>query len=230
MRTPGADRELAAGFLFSERVLKVQDDLGAIEYCRDVSASHPENVINVTLTGQSALELESAMATRRQVIGNASCGMCGRLTIDSLAVDCPPIEDAPTIDASLIALMPDRLRGQQAVFAETGGLHGAGLFTAAGQLTDMAEDVGRHNAVDKVVGRMIMREALPLADAVLFVSGRTSFEIVQKAWLAGIPCVASVSAPSSLAIELAERAGMTLIGFVRPGGLNVYTHEHRIRS
>ncbi len=225
MRTPGADIELAAGFLFAERVLKSADDLGAIAHCTDPEASHRENIVDVTLTGASAEALDAALGSRRQVVTNSSCGVCGRLSIESLAIDCPRIETPWTVSPGVIASFPSRLRARQRVFDQTGGLHAAGLFTAEGALTDLAEDVGRHNAVDKVIGRLILREALPSGGTVLFVSGRTSFEIVQKAWLAGIPCVASVSAPSSLAIELAASAGITLIGFVRDGGFNLYTGE-----
>jgi FdhD protein len=137
----------------------------------------------------------------------------------------PRIDARPGVSPGIIALLPGRLRERQAVFEQTGGLHAAGLFRADGALLELAEDVGRHNAVDKVIGRLILRDALPASGTVLFVSGRTSFEIVQKAWLAGIPCIASVSAPSSLAIELAATAGITLIGFVRDGGFNVYAGE-----
>ncbi len=154
--------------------------------------------------------------------------MCGRLTIDSLRVEAPFIRVAWHVPAATLVQLPDRLRASQRVFDETGGLHAAGLFTADGRLEDMAEDVGRHNAVDKVIGRMLMRERLPLADHLLFVSGRTSFEIVQKAFLAGIPIVAAVSAPSSLAIELAADGGITLVGFLRGTSFNVYAHAERI--
>lgn len=223
MRTPGADRELAAGFLFSEGVLKDPDDLGAIAWCTDPAASHPENVVTVTLTGPSARALADALASRRQVVANSSCGVCGRASIEALTVGRPAAVSAFRPSAQVIAGLSAALRARQAIFTRTGGLHAAGLFDAAGALLDSAEDVGRHNAVDKVIGRRILREALPACDTILFVSGRTSFEIVQKAWLAGIPCVASVSAPSSLAVDLAREAGMTLLGFVREGGFNIYT-------
>lgn len=228
MRTPGRDRELAAGFLLSEGVLRRPDDLGTIEHCADPAADHPENIVNVTLAGESAETIGRVLANRRQVTMNSSCGLCGRLTIESLGADAPPIDGPCTIDAPVMASLPDRLRAAQAVFDETGGLHAAGLFTAAGELVEIAEDVGRHNAVDKVVGRMLMLEALPLATSVLFVSGRTSYEIVQKALLAGVPIVGAVSAPSSLAVDLAVECGITLAGFVRGGGFNVYAHEERI--
>jgi FdhD protein len=226
MRTPGADRELAAGFLFAERVVTEADDLGTIEYCRDADSVSP-NIVNVTLANMSAERLEQLLAGRREVIANSSCGLCGRLTIESLRSDVAPLAYGSRASSSIVSL-PQRLRSAQPVFDETGGIHAAGLFDADGALTASAEDVGRHNAVDKVVGRMLMQEALPLSSHTLFVSGRTSFEIVQKAWFAGVPIVASVSAPSSLAIELAREAGITLVGFVRDGSFNIYSHPERI--
>jgi FdhD protein len=228
MRTPGADRELAAGFLLAERVLVTPDDLGTIEYCTDPSAEHPENIINATIATGSAETLERLLADRRQVTTNSSCGLCGRLTIESLRTDAPPVTSTWTIDAATLVAVPNRLRSAQKVFEETGGLHAAGLFTSDGRLEAMAEDVGRHNAVDKVVGRMLMQDRLPLSNYLLFVSGRTSYEIVQKAFLAGIPIVAAVSAPSSLAIDLAQECGLTLVGFLRGQDFNVYAHPERI--
>jgi FdhD protein len=259
MRTPGADRELAAGFLLAERVIREADDLGTIEHCVDFRDGPPEtnadgppesnadgppegghyvrwrgsdgsgsNVVNVTLTDASADMLERLLGDRRNVQTNSSCGLCGRRTIESLAADVPPIRTAATTTAPVVASLPQRLRVAQTVFDETGGLHAAGLFTTAGELVDVAEDVGRHNAVDKIVGRMLMRERLPLSDHVLFVSGRTSFEIVQKALVAGIPILAAVSAPSSLAVDLAIACGITLIGFVRGDTFNIYAHPERI--
>jgi len=244
MRTPGADRELAAGFLLAEQVIRSADDLGTIEYCTDQqsrnapgkgngfsaigarSAAGSSNVVNVTLMDHE--RVERALVDRRQVTTNASCGMCGRLTIESLMTHLPPIDAAWTMDAAAIVALPARLRAAQAAFDETGGLHAAGLFAADGRLIDTAEDVGRHNAVDKVIGRMLLREQLPLSAHALCVSGRTSFEIVQKAAIAGIPLVAAVSAPSSLAIDLARESGVTLVGFVRDEGFNIYAHAHRI--
>ena len=228
MRTPGADRELAAGFLLAEGVLKSADDLGTIEYCQDPKADHPENIINATLVNGSAESLDRFLAGRRNVTTNSSCGMCGRLSIDSLKTNLPPLVVPWTVPAATILGLPDRLRTAQSVFEATGGLHAAGLFTREGALETIAEDVGRHNAVDKVIGRMVMQERLPLTGMMLFVSGRTSFEIVQKAAVAGVPILAAVSAPSSLAIDLAERAGITLIGFIRGDSFNVYTGAHRI--
>ena len=263
MRTPGADRELAAGFLLAERVLRSADDLGTIEHCRDGlneirlkpdptdrprSTSRPdptgrpdstgapvgdeagvsENVINVTLAGRSSVDLDRLLANRRETMTTAACGLCGRLTIESLKTDTPPLPPGGRMPAAVVSTLPLRLRDAQAVFDETGGLHAAGLFTHEGELSAIAEDVGRHNAVDKIVGRMLMRDALPLSRHALLVSGRTSFEIVQKALVAGIPVVASVSAPSSLAIDLAREAGVTLVGFVRGDTFNIYAHAERI--
>jgi FdhD protein len=229
MRTPGADRELAAGFLFAERVLTSSDDLGTIEYCTDPAATHPENIVNVTLADVTPTKIEQMLADRRQVMTNSSCGLCGRLTIESLQTEGAPLDQSWSVSRSVLLSFPDSLRAAQRTFDATGGLHAAGLFTAEGELDDLAEDVGRHNAVDKVIGRALMREALPLSDRVLFVSGRTSFEIVQKTFLAGIPVLVSVSAPSTLAIDLALETGMTLVGFVRGDSFNVYAHPERVR-
>jgi FdhD protein len=235
MRTPGADRELAAGFLLAERVIADAGDIRTIEYLtdgRDGAARGPENgagnVVNVILAGASARALDRVLADRRQVTTNSSCGLCGRLTIDSLRADAPPLECTWTVDRQTLAGLPNRLRAAQAVFDETGGLHAAGLFSAEGRVEQVAEDVGRHNAVDKVIGRMLIDGRLPLGTSLLFVSGRTSYEIVQKAFLAGIPIVGAVSAPSTLAIDLAREAGVTLVGFVRGDSFNIYAHPDRI--
>ena len=237
MRTPGADLALTAGFLLAERVLKSVDDLVTIEHCRDPvrpkadragEEIHPENIVNVTLAGESIADLDQAIAGRRQVVGNSSCGLCGRLTIASLKTDVAPLAFDRSVSPAVIARLPDRLGETQAVFEETGGLHAAGLFTVDGALETVAEDIGRHNAVDKVIGRMVIADRLPLSDRILFVSGRTSFEIVQKAALAGIPIVGAVSAASSLAVELALEIGITLIGFARGGRFNIYSHPERV--
>jgi FdhD protein len=160
---------------------------------------------------------------------NSSCGMCGRRTLESLTIDGPPLASRWTVDADTIVRLPHVLRDAQRAFAETGGLHAAGVFDTAGALQLSAEDVGRHNAVDKLLGRLLMSGRLPLEDSLLFVSGRSSFEIVQKAYLGGLPLIAAVSAPSSLAIDLANRAGITLLGFVRGDRFNVYTHPGRVK-
>jgi FdhD protein len=228
MRTPGSDRELAAGFLLAEGVLKDADDLGAIEYCTDPKADHPENIVNASLTNQSGETLDRLLAERRNVTTNSSCGLCGRLTIDSLRTDAPPLSAAWTIAASTLVDIPDRLRRGQAVFKSTGGLHAAGLFTREGRLETIAEDVGRHNAVDKLVGAAFLDGRIPLPDNILMLSGRISFELVQKALMAGIPIVAAVGAASSLAIETALHFGLTLAGFVRGERYNVYSGQDRL--
>ncbi len=168
--------------------------------------------------------------SRRRVDVNAACGLCGRISVDSIDIDRSPLEARWSVASRTIAALPERLRQSQHVFGDTGGLHAAGLFDRRGALIAAAEDVGRHNAVDKVVGRQLRAGGLPLEDAMLVVSGRLAFEIVQKALLAGVPLVAAVSAPSSLAVDLAEAAGITLVGFVREGGFNVYAHPGRIGS
>ena len=229
MRTPGADRELAAGFLFSEGVISSYDDIGAVEHCRH--PEHPEhhNVVDVYLLDAAATAVEEHLAERRRVLTTSSCGLCGRATIDSLRVRAAPLDRRFCMEADVAAELPALLRRRQSAFDSTGGLHAAGLFTAGGECVGSAEDVGRHNAVDKIVGHMLLQERLPAGDVALAVSGRTSFEILQKAWLAGIELVCAVSAPSSLAIDLAESAGITLLGFTRHGGFNIYSHPERIR-
>jgi FdhD protein len=230
MRTPGADRDLAAGFLLAEDVIRSADEIGAIEYCEDVTDEGRDNTINVSVIGGAIERLGARLGERRQVMMTASCGLCGRRTIESLQARIAAVGGNWTIAASVIAALPDRLRQTQAVFESTGGLHAAGLFDRSGTLQVSAEDVGRHNAVDKIVGRTLLAGQHPLDQSVLLVSGRTSFELVQKALLAGIPMIAAVSAPSSLAVDLAEQSGMTLCGFVRGPRFNIYAHPHRISN
>ena len=228
MRTPGDDRALAAGFLLSEGVVTSLEDVGAIEHCRH--PQHPEvhNVVDVYLLGEAAAALEERLALRRQVLTTSSCGMCGRVSIESLQHRAVPLERTWTMDPVVAASLPSRLRGRQRTFDVTGGLHAAALFTPDGVCEAAAEDVGRHSAVDKVIGSMLLEDRLPLSGVALAVSGRTSFEILQKAWLAGIGLVCAVSAPSSLAIEVAQEAGITLLGFARDGGFNIYAHPERV--
>ena len=223
MRTPGADADLAAGFLFTEGVVRTAGDIVRID------VGQASDVVDVALAAERAAIVPDLLAGRRQVAMNSSCGMCGRRNLESLNVDSPPLAVRWQVAAATIAQLPDRLRGAQHAFAETGGLHAAGVFDTAGVLQLSAEDVGRHNAVDKLLGRLLMAGRLPLEDALLFVSGRSSFEIVQKAFLGGLPLIAAVSAPSSLAIQLADEAGITLLGFVRGDRFNVYTHPERVR-
>jgi FdhD protein len=226
MRTPGADRDLTAGFLFAERVIRSREDVAELRVRGGPPAGEAHNIVDVRL---SASAPKPAAAPRR-VTSNASCGVCGRQSIDAMTEGVPPVAARWTLSAATLGTLPDRLRAQQAAFDETGGLHAAGLFAPDGELASVAEDVGRHNAVDKVVGRALLDGRVPLSDRVLLVSGRVSFEIVQKALLGGMPIVAAVSAPSTLAIDLAREAGITLVGFLRDGRGNVYTHPDRIAA
>ena len=223
MRTPGGDYELAAGFLFTEGLMRPQD-LRRVAYCDDLDAAEQRyNVVTVTLNRRF-----DPAALRRNFYATSSCGICGKAALDDIQVHCAPVGPGPTVTAAVVSSLPDKLRAKQKVFDRTGGLHAAGLFTAGGDLVSLREDVGRHNAVDKVIGEQLMAGGLPLAAHILQVSGRVSFELVQKAAMAGIPILSAVGAPSSLAVEAGERFGMTVIGFVRDGRLNVYTHPERL--
>ena len=230
LRTPGDDEELAAGFVLTEGLVKHSSDIDRIVVVEDVAPSARGNVVDVRLVKSAAGRTRSAVSklTHRPSFITSACGVCGRGTIDAISRRAAPLADGRSIPASRITAFPDRLRAAQAVFAETGGLHAAGLFDFAGNLLVAREDVGRHNAVDKVVGYGALRGQLPFSDTALLVSGRAGFEIVLKAWIAGIPVVASVSAPSHLAVQLAEEADMTLIGFLRGGCFTVYHGRHRI--
>jgi FdhD protein len=228
MRTPGADRELAAGFLLAEDVIRSSDELLTIEACEDTTEEGRGNTLSVTVAGDAVDRLSRRLGERRQVMMTSSCGLCGRRTIETLRARVSTVDGDWTIDADVVRALPARLREAQRVFETTGGLHAAGLFDRDGTLRHVAEDVGRHNAVDKIVGRRLMEDAIPLSDGMLLVSGRTSFELVQKALLAGIPFIAAVSAPSSLAIELAVASRITLCGFLRGEQFNVYAHDWRI--
>jgi FdhD protein len=229
MRTPGHDLELALGFLVAEGVIRGGDQVRSAVHCpdaaRDADGRPTHNVVDVTLAPGVP-----APARERQRQVSSSCGICGTESIDAVRTRSPYdlAADALTVDPALVADLPRRLREAQRAFESTGGLHAAGLFDADGELVCLREDVGRHNAVDKVVGWALGQERLPLAGHVLQVSGRASFELVQKAWMAGCPLLAAVSAPSSLAADLAEEAGMTLIGFSRGTSFNLYVGEHRL--
>jgi FdhD protein len=225
MRTPGCDAELAVGFLVSEGLLDLPDLVGLTVEVGDPSGvAVPENEMVVRI--RRAFDRASIPA--RAFIASASCGICGKASLDDVAVRCAPLPPGPRVDAAVIAALPDRLRTGQALFEQTGGLHAAGLFDAAGTLLAVREDVGRHNALDKLIGAAALAGSLPLGDRVLAVSGRASFEIVQKAAVAGIPVVAAGKAPTDLAVSAAERLGLTLVGFVRGGGFNVYAGEERV--
>jgi FdhD protein len=228
MRTPNADRELAAGFLLSEQIVTAPGDVAEMRYCTDADGRDTANVLNIWLQGDATARAQRALAGRRHVTANSACGVCGRRSIEDLLTGRRSVDAKSDVKRTIIASLPDTLRAAQPTFDRTGGLHAAGLFTTEGCLRRIAEDVGRHNAVDKVIGASLFADDVPLGDTVLFVSGRTSCDIVQKAVVAGIPIVASVSAPSSLAIELAREAGVTLIGFVRSAGFNIYTGHERV--
>jgi FdhD protein len=230
MRTPGDDRALAAGFLFAERIIRAADDIGAVEHCRHPDRSEAHHVVDVFIAGERARDVDRHLEGRRRVVANSSCGVCGRASIAELRAELTPLTAAWTVRPAMISALPDALRARQSRFDETGGLHAAGLFDLDGTCLRSCEDVGRHNAVDKAVGYMLLEDRMPLSDAILMVSGRVSFEIVQKAWTAGIPVLAAVSAPTSLAIDLAREAGITLLAFVRGQSFNIYTHEQRIEA
>jgi FdhD protein len=221
MRTPGADADLVAGFLLSEGVIRSADDLHRLD------RPDADGVLNAVLSRSRAEILPDLLEGRRNVAQNSSCGMCGRRTLESLEIDRPPLAVEWHLDPTVLAGLPAALRRAQHAFDETGGLHAAGLFDLDGRLQSSAEDVGRHNAVDKLLGRALMAGQLPLSRSALVVSGRSSFEIVQKAFIGAIPLVAAVSAPSSLAVDLAHRTGITLLGFVRDDRFNIYTHPSR---
>jgi FdhD protein len=253
MRTPGDDIDLAAGFLVSEGVVTSPEDIAGITICSGERCGHAEhgapdhgapdhgapdhgapdhgaagNIADVTLRPGLALRPE----LRRNFMTTSACGVCGKASIADLAAttDLDLSADRTRVTSAVLAGLPDVLRAAQRVFDRTGGLHAAGLFTADGDLLAVREDVGRHNAVDKIVGWALRTGRLPLSGCVLLVSGRASFELVQKAALAGIPVLAAVSAPSSLAADLAQEAGLTLVGFLRGGSMNVYTGRDRVRT
>jgi FdhD protein len=226
MRTPGHDLELAAGFLLTEGVITSYDQLAGVKACGPV-VDGLRNTVKAELKPGVSVD---AVRLERHFYTTSSCGVCGKSSLEALRVtDRPPLPPGtPALAPALIHTLPDRLREAQAVFEATGGLHAAALFDATGTLIALREDVGRHNAVDKLIGAMAAARRLPLSEAWLFVSGRASFELVQKALVAGIPAMAAVGAPSSLAVSLADDAGMTLLGFVRQGRFNVYTGASRV--
>jgi FdhD protein len=233
MRTPGDDLELAAGFLVSEAVVRSPADIAEIRLCDGTACGHAGhdglgNIADVTLAGGVTI----TPGARRNFLTTSACGVCGKTSIQDICVlpQAAVAADPARFSPAVLAALPGRLRQAQRVFARTGGLHAAGLFTADGRLMAVREDVGRHNAVDKVVGWALLGGRLPLAGCVLLVSGRASFELVQKAVLAGIPLLAAVSAPSSLAVDLAGEAGLTLVGFLRGPAMNVYTGAHRLAA
>ena len=227
MRTPGHDPELACGFLYSEGLLKVRSDVVEVAACQTGDNSQLGNVLNIFVAPKLEVDFESLT---RHTFASSSCGLCGKASVDSVHQHFAPINSKATLDPNIILRLPDILRAAQESFSKTGGLHAAGLFDLKGNLLAIREDVGRHNAVDKVIGWAFLNRHLPLSRRLLFVSGRTSFEIMQKSLAAQIPIVAAVSAPSSLAVEFARESSQTLIGFVRGNSFNVYSRPERLKS
>jgi len=224
MRTPGYEDELAIGFLTSEGLIRDNEILG-VKYGDPGVMAEPDDSVLVRL----ARRFDPSTVAQRNFVATASCGICGKASIDDVAVRCEPLpRGLPVVARSVIISLPDRLREAQAAFDRTGGLHAAGLFETDGRLVAVREDVGRHNALDKLIGSRGRARELPLWDRILMVSGRVSFEIVQKAAVAGVAVVCAVSAPSDLAVRLADRLGVTLVGFLRGDGFNVYSHDGRI--
>jgi FdhD protein len=236
MRTPGADAQLAAGFLYAEGIIRSADDLGTLSHCGRVGDEGYGNVLDVIPAPGTRLDLERVQATRRGTLTTSACGVCGRRSVDDLLTLVSPLNVVERIPRRLVAASPELLRAAQATFSRTGGTHAAAILAVDGSTLAAHEDVGRHNAVDKVVGTLLLAGRLgsprsPLASlppAVLVVSGRSSFELVQKTAMARIPVLASVGAASTLAIDLASRAGVTLAAFVRSGTFNVYSHPERL--
>jgi len=237
MRTPGEDGDLALGFLYAEGIIESAADVGSVAHCGRPGSEGFGNVVEVTPGPGATLEWERVEASRRGTITTAACGVCGRRSIDDLLTVCTPLPDGPAVSRGAVERAVEGMRGAQSVFERTGGTHAAAVHTAAGERLLSREDVGRHNAVDKVVGALLKQRLVgggaapgPGSPAILAVSGRASFEIVQKAMRARIPVVASVSAPTSLAVDLAVRAGLTLLGFVRGQRVNVYAHPARLEA
>lgn len=223
MRTPGYDGELAAGFLLTEGLIPGREVISSMSHCQDAGVLHRENILNVFLTESGAEEFQ--FPSERGPV-NVSCGLCGKTSIEAVHQQFPPLEQVIGVDSRILATLPEKLSGSQAVFSKTGGLHAAALFDFNGELIVLREDIGRHNAVDKVIGHQLLAGALPLKERILVVSGRASFEILQKALAARIPVIAAVSAPSSLAVEFARENRQTLVGFLRGESMNFYTEPY----
>jgi FdhD protein len=230
MRTPGADFELAAGFLYGEGIVSSPEDVKKISYCvdPDLDAEQQYNIVNVELRGDRDYDLRSL---ERHFYTTSACGVCGKASLEQLELrGCPVIPSGPEVSAEVVISLPEKLREAQGLFEATGGLHAAALFDAEGDLVALREDVGRHNATDKLVGWAFLEGRLPLSGQIVMVSGRSSFEILQKSLTAGVPIVCAVSAPSSLAVDVARQFGMTLVGFLRGTRFNVYSGYERIHG
>jgi FdhD protein len=224
MRTPGHEAELAVGFLRTEGLIGGAGDVRNVEFGDPGALNRPDDTVIVRLTKP----FDASAVAERHFVATASCGICGKASLDEIAVRAAEIPPGPVVGRAVVLGLPDALRAAQAVFEKTGGLHAAGLFTPDGELVAIREDVGRHNALDKLVGSQLLAGRGPLNDRILMVSGRVSFEIVQKAAVAGIPILCAVSAPSDLAVEAATRLGVTLVGFLRDDGFNLYANDARI--
>ena len=230
MRTPGADFELAAGFLYGEGIVSSPEDILKISYCvsTDLGVEQQYNIVNVELRGDRSYDLRSL---ERHFYTTSACGVCGKASLDQLELrGCPVISPGPEVAAQTIYALPNKLREAQGLFEATGGLHAAALFDASGELVALKEDVGRHNATDKLIGWALLEERLPLSNHLVMVSGRSSFEILQKCLAAGVPIVCAISAPSSLAVDVAQQFGITLVGFLRGNKFNVYSGFDRIST
>lgn len=226
MRTPGHDKELALGFLFTEGIINSFDDVSSIEYCQTVKTEEAENVVRVELRPTIQLDADKLS---RHFYTTSSCGVCGKSSIDAVQVPIQPLKDHfQKVDSKVVCQLPKLLEDAQMVFEHTGGLHACGLFSSDGKLLELREDVGRHNAVDKLVGVLLSKKMLPASDAILMLSGRVSFELVQKAARAGINFIAAIGAPSSLAIEMAKKHDITMVGFLKNSSFNIYSGEKRI--
>jgi FdhD protein len=230
MRTPGADFELAAGFLYGEGVISRRQQVARISYCQDRDLP-PEQLYNIVIVELDPTSNPDLRPLDRHFYTSSACGVCGKANLEAIALrGTKPIVGGPSVPAEVISNLPGRLRDGQKIFSSTGGLHAAGLFDVAGELVTEREDVGRHNALDKLVGWALLDGRLPLSDHIVMVSGRSSFELAQKSVAAGVPILCSVSAPSSLAVDVANEFGMTLCGFVRGSRFNVYAGAERITS
>jgi FdhD protein len=227
MRTPGDDLDLAAGFLVTERIIAHFAEVASLHHASGGDAERADNVVRAALTAGVFFDAESQ---RRNLFASSSCGVCGKASLERALASAPPLSSSARFPAAFFAALPAQLRGAQRVFAATGGLHAAALVSASGELLCVREDVGRHNAVDKVVGWAARAGALPLTSCVLLVSGRVSFEVVQKALAARIPVIAAVSAPTSLAVELAESAGIAIVAFLRGDSMSVYGARARVTA
>lgn len=227
MRTPGHDLELALGFLFTEGIIQRYSDVANIRHCEDKVEKHPENIVKIFLQPEVEYDVEKA---QRNFYTTSSCGICGKASIEAIQQqNCKPVQDNDlTFTADFIHSLSKRILKEQTLFEHTGGLHATGLFSETGELLLLREDIGRHNAFDKVIGAQVFQNNVPLSKSVIFLSGRAGFELVQKCAMAGVPVMVAVGAPSSLAVQTAKAFNLTLIGFARNGKFNIYSHPHRI--